>query len=74
MKSTHVQLPPIRITFPCDLCALTPHFYLVELGVTGVYIIFALKQRLWVLIRTASIYVLSKTNHNFSSENTSFYS
>ena len=33
------------------------HFYIVKLGFTGVYIIFlifALKHRLWVLIRTAS--------------------
>ena len=36
---------------------LKPHFYLVNLGFTGVYIIFlisALKHRLWVLVRTAS--------------------
>ena len=34
-----------------------PHFYLVKLGFTGVYIIFpisAQKHRLWVLVRTAS--------------------
>ena len=34
-----------------------PHFYIVKLGFTGVYIIFlisAQKHRLWVLIRTAS--------------------
>ena len=38
---------------------LTPHFYLVKVGFTGVHIIFlifALKHRLWVPI----IYVLSK--------------
>ena len=36
---------------------LKPHFYIVKLGFTGVYIIFlisAQKHRLWVLIRTAS--------------------
>ena len=36
---------------------LTPHFYIVKLGFTGVYIIFlisAQKHRLWVLVRTAS--------------------
>ena len=35
---------------------LTPHFYKVKLGFTGVFIflIFALKHRLWVLVRTAS--------------------
>ena len=36
---------------------LQPHFYIVKLGITGVYIIFlisARKHRLWVLVRTAS--------------------
>ena len=36
---------------------LKPHFYIVKLGFTGVYIIFLLsaqKRRLWVLVRTAS--------------------
>ena len=34
-----------------------PHFYTVKLGFTGIYIIViisAQKQRLWVLVRTAS--------------------
>ena len=35
---TRVQL--IRITRPCDLYPLTPHFYIVKLGFTGVCIIF----------------------------------
>ena len=51
---------------------LKPHFYIVKLGFTGVYIIFlisAQKHRLWVLVRTISlrrfwrvhtIYVLSR--------------
>ena len=55
---------------------LKPHFYLVKLGFTGVYIIFlisAQKHRLWVLVRTASprrfwrvpiIYDLSRTMKN----------
>ena len=30
----------IRITCPCDLYPFTPHFYIVKLGFTGVYIIF----------------------------------
>ena len=30
----------IRITSPCDLYPLVPHFYIVKLGFTGVYIIF----------------------------------
>ena len=36
---------------------LKPHFYIVKLGFTGVYIaflIFAHNHRLWVLVRTAS--------------------
>ena len=36
---------------------LKPHFYIVKLGFTGVYIIFSYfcsKHRLWVLVRTAS--------------------
>ena len=36
---------------------LQPHFYIVKLGFTGVYIIFlisAQKHRVWVLVRTAS--------------------
>ena len=35
---------------------LKPHFYIVKLGFTGVYIIFlisAQNHRLWVLVRTA---------------------
>ena len=55
---------------------LQPHFYIVKLGFTGVYIIFlisAQKHRLWVLVRTASarrfyrvptIYVLSRNMKN----------
>ena len=59
-----------------------PHFYIVKLGFTGVYIIFlisAQKHWLWVLVRTASLteavltmYVLSrnmKTIGVFLSEN-----
>ena len=37
---------------------LTPHFYIVKLGFTGVYISFhyiCSKHRLWVLVRTASL-------------------
>ena len=36
---------------------IKPHFYIVKLGFTGVYIIFlisARKHSLWVLVRTAS--------------------
>ena len=43
---------------PCNFDPLTPHLYKVILGFTGVYIIFhfnALKHRLLVLVRTASM-------------------
>ena len=39
-----------------------PHFYIVKLGFTGVYIIFlisAQKHRLWVRVRTASLRKIS---------------
>ena len=65
------------ITCPCNVYSLTPHFYIVKLGFTGVYIflIFDLKHRLWILVRTASlrrfyriptIYVLSKNKKNIT--------
>ena len=55
---------------------LKPHFYIVKLGFTGVYIIFLIsahKHRLWVHVRTASlrrfqrvptIYVWSRNTKN----------
>ena len=48
------------ITKTClyDIDPLKPHFYIVKLGFTGVYIIIlisAKKHRLWVLVRTASV-------------------
>ena len=52
------------ITRPCDLYPLGPHFYIVNWGLQGYtfFLIFALKHRLWVLVRTTSrvptIYVL----------------
>ena len=61
------------ITCPCNVDPLTPHFYIVKLGFTGIYfcfLFFALKHRLWVLVRTAllkrfkrvpPIYDMSKT-------------
>ena len=47
---------------------LKPHFCIVKLGFTGVYIIFlisAQKHRLWVLVRTASA---SSSTHNLRFE------
>ena len=57
--------PPKPASFICTITKtylynfdhLKPHFYIVKLGFTGVYIIFlvsAQKHRLWVLVRTAS--------------------
>ena len=55
----HSQRRLISITKTClyNFDPLNPHFYIVKLGFTGVYIIFlisAQKHRLWVLVRTAS--------------------
>ena len=49
----------------------TPHFYIVKLVFTGIYIflIFALKHRLWVLARTASLIEAALTStHNLCFE------
>ena len=46
----------IKKTCLYNFDSLKPRFYIVKLGLTGVYIIFlnsAEKHRLWVLIRTA---------------------
>ena len=54
----YTWLRNIRITCPCDLYPLTPHFYIAKLGVyrgKHYFLIFALKHRLWVLVRTASL-------------------
>ena len=47
----------ITKTYLYNFDLLKPHFYIVKLGFTGVYIIFlisAQKHRLWVPVRTAS--------------------
>ena len=66
----------ITKTYLYNIDPLKPHFYIVKLGFTGVYIIFVIsaqKHRLWVLVRTAStrrfyrvptIYVLSRNMKN----------
>ena len=63
MKSLYLQQCSFRdcitITKKClyNVDPFKPHFYIVKLGFTGVYIIFlisAQKHRLWVLVRTAS--------------------
>ena len=86
-----LNLPPARcITKTClyNFDLLKPHFYVVKLGFTGVYIIClisAQKHNFWVLVRSASmrqfqgvptIYVLSRNMKNiiffFLSENFQF--
>ena len=57
------------ITRPCNVCPLTPHFYLVKLGFKGVFIffflfLFALKHRLWVLVRITSLRRFLTCTHN----------
>ena len=52
-----VKFGTITKTYLYNFQPLKPHFYIVKLGFTGVYIIFlisAQKHRLWVLVRTAS--------------------
>ena len=54
-----VRFADVHITKTClyNVDLLKPHFYIVKLGFTGVYIIFlisAQKHRLWVPVRTAS--------------------
>ena len=47
----------ITKTYLYNFDPLKPHFYIVKLGFTGVYIIFLFstqKHRLWVLVRTVS--------------------
>ena len=47
----------ITKTYLYNFDPLKPHFYIVKLGFTGVYIISLIsvqKHRLWVLVRTAS--------------------
>ena len=49
----------ITKTSPCNEYPLTPHIYIVKLGFTEVFIfflIFALKHRLWVLVRSSNVY------------------
>ena len=51
------NMTDITKTYLYNFDPLEPHFYIVKLGFTGVYIIFlifARKHRLWLLVRTAS--------------------
>ena len=55
-KVQHVVQECIMKTRLYNFDPLKPHFYIVKLGFTGVYVIFlisAQKYRLWVPVRTA---------------------
>ena len=57
MKMPTIVGISITKTYLCNFDPLKPHFHIVKLGFTGVYIIFlisAQKYRLRVLVRTAS--------------------
>ena len=58
-STTLAQKYPITKTCLYNFDPLKPHFYTVKWGFTGVYIILlisAQKHRLWVLVRTASLW------------------
>ena len=56
----------IRITFPCELYPLTHLFYIVKLDLQGYFLlIFALKHRLWVLVKTASPNLCFEQNYKY---------
>ena len=68
--------PPTLLFFITKTCLynfdpLKPHFYIVKLGFTGVdiiFLIFARKHRLWVLVRTASPRRFLMSTHNLCFE------
>ena len=67
--STYMKYWHITKTCLYNFDPLKPHFYIIKLGFTGVYINFLIssqKHRLWVLVRTAlpKIYVLSRNMKN----------
>ena len=71
-------------TCPCNVYPLTPHFYIVKLGFTVVFIFlsFALKQRVWVLVSEAVLRCTHdlcfeqkyENSQKLSNENCHFYS
>ena len=50
------------ITCPCNVDPLTPHYFKVKLGFTGVYMIFLI----FALKREPTIHVLSKSKKNIT--------
>ena len=58
VRLTNVWFQNFTKTCLCNFDPFKPHFYIVKLGFTGLYISFlnsAQKYRLWVLVRTASL-------------------
>ena len=58
---TFVKALFIRITCPCVLYPLTPHFYIIKLGFTGVYIIFLLYPPQTVFVGGYTVFMLSES-------------
>ena len=56
----------LHVTRPCYSDPLTPHFYVVKLGCTGVYtsLIFAQSINLWVLVIEPPHYKFVATRYN----------
>ena len=67
----------ITKTYLYNVDPLKPHFYIVKVGFTGVYIIFhisAQKHRLWVLFRIASpVLVRTASSRRFRIEIFQFF-
>ena len=62
----------IRKTCLCNEYPFKPHFYIEKQGYAGALHIFALKHRLWVLVRT-TIYVLSKNKKKYQHFSDEFF-
>ena len=61
----------IMLAYPCNVDSLTPHFYIVKLVVyRGIhyFLIFALKHRSWVHVRTSSIEAVLTCTHDLCFE------
>ena len=52
------------LTYPCNVHPLTPHFYKVKLGFTGVYIIFLFLLTEAVLTSTHNLCFEQKYEHS----------
>ena len=57
----------IAKTSPCNEDPLTPHFYIVKLGFTGVYIFLIFAPKTYIMgTRVPTIYVLGKNKKNIT--------